>query len=61
MVALARLPLANTLCVAFMPMALRTGPLTTMNGALPPVLAVLPCMLNRSWHMARSTAATTGM
>ncbi len=38
-VALARLPLASTLCVAFMPSAGRIGPFTTMNGALPPVLA----------------------
>ena len=61
MVALARLPLASTLCVAFMPIAPRTGPFTTMNGALPPVLAVLPCTLKRSSHMACTTATTTGM
>ena len=43
MVALARLPLPSALCVQFMPIFWRIGPLTTMNGALPPVLAVLPC------------------
>ena len=46
MVALARLPLASALCVAFMPMRRRMGPLTTTNGALPPVLAVQPCSPN---------------
>ena len=45
-VALARLPWPKALWVAFMPITVRTGPLTTMNGALPPVLALLPCRLN---------------
>ena len=26
------------------------GPLTTMKGALPPVLAVLPCSAYSGWH-----------
>ena len=52
MVALARLPFASTLWVAFIPSAVRIGPLTTMNGALPPVLAVLPCRLNSGRHIA---------
>ena len=60
-VALARLPFARTLCVAFIPMAVRIGPLTTMNGALPPVLAVLPCSPNSGTHIACTIATTTGM
>ena len=42
MLALARLALASALCVEFMPSLPRIGPFTTMKGALPPVLAVLP-------------------
>ena len=60
MVALARLALAKALCVVFMPSARRTGPLTTMKGALPPVLAVLPCNAYSGWHIALTTATMTG-
>ena len=59
-VALARLPLPSTLWVAFMPSARRTGPFTTTNGALPPVLAVLPCRPNSGSHIALTIAITTG-
>jgi Na+/H+ antiporter NhaD/arsenite permease-like protein len=61
MLALARLALAKALCVAFMPIAVRTGPFTTIIGALPPVLAVLPCRPNCGSHIAFTTARTTGM
>ena len=44
-----------------MPIAVRIGPLTTMNGALPPVLAVLPCRPNSGTHIACTIATTTGM
>ena len=60
-VAFARLPLASTLWVAFIPIAVRTGPLTTTNGALPPVLAVHPCSPYAGSHTARTSAITTGM
>src|SRR5207253_4899994 len=61
MVAFARLALASALCVAFMPIAFRIGPLTTMNGALPPVEAETPCSPYAVSHSARTTASTTGM
>ena len=61
MLALGRFPFARTLCVAFIPMSVRTGPLTTMNGAVPPVLAEVPWRLYFSSHIARRTATTTGM
>ena len=60
-VALARLALASALCVLLKPSRLRTGPLTMIRGALPPVLAVQPCMPNSGWHIALMTARTTGM
>src|SRR5437660_9949675 len=61
MVAFARLALASALCVAFMPIAFRIGPLTTMNGALPPGEAETPCSPYAVSHSARTTASTTGM
>ncbi len=61
MVAFARLALASALCVAFMPIAFRIGPLTLMNGALPPVEAETPCSPYAASHSARTTASTTGM
>ncbi len=60
-VALARLPLASALWVAFIPISRRIGPFTTTKGALPPVLAVQPCSPYSGWHTALTTATTTGM
>ena len=60
-VALARFPLPNTLCVAFISSSRRMGPLTTTNGALPPVLAVQPCSPYSGSHTAFTSAITTGM
>ena len=56
-----RVALAGAMCVAFMPIAFRIGPLTTMNGALPPVDADTPCSPYPVSHNARTTASTTGM
>ena len=61
MAALARAPLASTLWVAFIPMAPRIGPFTTMKGVLPPVLAVLPWRPKAGSHRAFTTATRTGM
>src|SRR5215472_2644259 len=61
MLALARLPLPRALWVAFIPISRRTGPLTTANGALPPVLAEQPCNPNSAAHTARTSATTTRM
>ena len=60
-VALARLALASALWVVFMASLVRIGPFTTMKGALPPVLAVLPCSPSSGWHSALMIATTTGM
>ena len=61
MLAFARLPLARTLWRASIPSCVRIGPLTTMNGALPPVLADAPCRLYAGAHKARTIATNTGM
>ena len=60
MTALARAPPPRALSVALRPMARRTGPLTMTSGALPPVLAALPCSRYAGSHMASTAAATTG-
>jgi len=61
MAAFARLPLASALWVACMQIRGRIGPLTTTNGALPPVLAVHPWRPNSGAATARTHASTTGM
>ena len=51
-VALARLAFASALCELFIPNCVRIGPFTISIGALPPVLAVQPCMPNSGLHIA---------
>ena len=53
MLALARLPLANTLCVAFMPILVRTGPFRFLRHpnytVVTAEIAVLPLVFGLGW------------
>src|SRR5207237_377799 len=51
----------TSICRASIPSCRRMGPLTMMNGALPPVLDDAPCKLYSGAHSAWTMATTTGM
>jgi hypothetical protein len=59
-VAFARNPEPKDCTPMFMPMRWRIGPLTMIIGEAPPVVAMIPWMLNSSVHTDTSAAITTG-
>ena len=59
-VAFARLPDPNTLAPAFIPIAARTGPLTTRSGVAMWVVVWMPFRLKCVLHSASIAARTTG-